>query len=134
MKKLAIAAVLAGTFGLAAPALAGPGQCYDHYGRPVGPVYDTDHPNYGFINSVIRNGGSCTGVQSGYNPYRSRGYRHDYDRPHYNYNRYDDDDRRQRRRQDRDDARRHYQNLHPKNLAPGLQHRQPGAMAPNDSR
>jgi hypothetical protein len=113
MKKLAIAAVLAGSFGLVAPALAGPGQCYDHYGRPVGPVYDTDNPNYGFINSVIRNGGSCTGVQSGYNPYRNRS-------PNYNYGpRYDDHDR-SRRRQDRDDARRTYQNQYPPSFAPNL--------------
>src|SRR3990170_906080 len=77
MKKLAIAATVAGALGLAGPALAGPGQCYDHYGRPIGPVYDTDRPNYGFINSVIRNGGSCTGVLPDYNPYpnyRSRHY------------------------------------------------------------
>ncbi len=126
MKKLAIAAVLAGTFGLAAPALAGPGQCYDHNGRPVGPVYDTDNPNYGFINSVIRNGGSCTGVQSGYNPYGRRTYQYDYG-PRYDYDR-------QRRREERDDARRQYIDKHPPAFAPGLQHRQPGAMAPNDSR
>ena len=78
MRKLAIAAALAGTFGFAAPALAGPGQCYDAYGRPIGPVYDTDYPNYSFINSVVRRGGSCTGVVSPpsrpnsgyrYNPY-----------------------------------------------------------------
>ena len=62
MRKLAIAAALAGTFGFAAPALAGPGQCYDAYGRPIGPVYDTDYPNYSFINSVVRRGGSCTGT------------------------------------------------------------------------
>ena len=118
MKKLAIAAVLAGTFGLAAPALAGPGQCYDHYGRPIGPVYDTDHPNYGFLNSVIRNGGSCTGVPPGYNSHP--GYRsHHYDYgPRYDYNRYDDD--RRRRRQERDDARRDYQNRHPPSFAPNL--------------
>ena len=118
MKKLAIAAVLAGTFGLAAPALAGPGQCYDHYGRPVGPVYDTDNPNYGFINSVIRNGGSCTGVQPGYNPYQRRSYQYDYG-PRYDYDR---GDRRDRRRYDRDDSQQR--------TFPNRQ-QQPSLVAPN---
>ena len=81
-----------GLVGAASPAFAGPGQCYDAYGRRVGPVYDTDRPNYGFINSIIRRGGSCTGVVSPpsrpqYNyygrGYRNDGYRYD-DRYRYN--------------------------------------------------
>lgn len=84
MRKIALAAGIAGAVFAAAPAFAGPGQCYDAYGRPVGPVYDTDNPNYGFINSVMRRGGSCTGVVSP--PSRPR-YR-DYDRGYGPYNRY----------------------------------------------
>ena len=98
MRKFVIAAGLAGAFVAATPALAGPGQCYDAYGRPVGPVYDTDYPNYAFINSVVRRGGSCTGVVTApgrgyrgyeryhqpYNPYRPRGYY-----PYGYYDRYD---------------------------------------------
>lgn len=82
MRKFVIAAGLAGTFAVAAPAMAGPGQCYDAYGRPVGGVYDTDHPNYGFINAVIRRGGSCTGVVTapGNPGYRGNyGYQQPYD-------------------------------------------------------
>jgi hypothetical protein len=64
MRKILLAATVLGTIAGAGAANAGPGQCYDGYGRPVGPVYDTDRPNYSFINSVIRRGGSCTGVVS----------------------------------------------------------------------
>jgi hypothetical protein len=88
MPRLGIAFTVVGALCFAAPALASPGQCYDAYGRPVGPVYDTDRPNYRFINSVIRRGGSCTGVRSDYdaspNYYYSpkrqynRHYRRDY--------------------------------------------------------
>jgi hypothetical protein len=70
MRKFVIAAVAAGFSGVAAPAFAGPGQCYDAFGRPVGPVYDTDYPNYAFINAVIRRGGTCTGVVSPPSPPR----------------------------------------------------------------
>ena len=90
MRKIILAAGVAGACLMAAPAFAGPGQCYDAYGRAVGPVYDTDHPNYGFINSVIRRGGSCTGVVS---PPSRPGYRYDRpDRPYYyrGYRNYDD--------------------------------------------
>ncbi len=79
MRKIAIATIVLGALGFAVPASAGPGQCYDAYGRPIGPVYDTDRPNYGFINSVIRRGGSCTGVQPEYNPNRGRRYFYDDD-------------------------------------------------------
>lgn len=74
MRKFLLAATVLGAIAGAGAAYAGPGQCYDAYGRPIGPVYDTDHPNYSFINSVIRRGGSCTGVVS--EPSR-RGYRYD---------------------------------------------------------
>ena len=59
MRNFTIAAVVLVAIGLAAPASAGIGQCYEPYGVPVGPAYDTDHPNYRFIESVIRRGGSC---------------------------------------------------------------------------
>jgi hypothetical protein len=95
IRKLAILAALAVSAGLATPALAGPGQCYDAYGRPVGPVYDTDHPNYGFIASVQRRGGSCTGAAQYAPSYRDRGY-YRYNAPYDGYryrggyyNRYD---------------------------------------------
>ncbi|MCW5771965.1 MAG: hypothetical protein KIT16_10045 [Rhodospirillaceae bacterium] len=88
--RLAAAVGIAGAFGLAAaPAFAGQGQCYDYYGRPVGGPYNTDHPNYGFINSVLARGGSCTGVVSPYTPgpgnsyYHRQGPNYRYDRPHY---------------------------------------------------
>jgi len=90
MKKLAIPLALLAAAAVATPAMAGPGQCYDAYGRPVGPVYDTDNPNYGFINSVLRRGGSCTGVISP--PSRPN-----YGRPNY----YEDGDRRRARPQPR---------------------------------
>ena len=92
MRKIAVATIVLGALGFAAPAIAGPGQCYDAYGRPIGPVYDTDNPNYGFINSVIRRGGSCTGVQPEDNPNRGRRYYYD-DRPSPRYyrDRYYDD-------------------------------------------
>ena len=88
MRKTVFAATVLGALGAALGAAgtanAGPGQCYDAYGRPVGPVYDTDRPNYSFINSVMRRGGNCTGVVSppgrrnGYQPnYGSDGYRRD---------------------------------------------------------
>ena len=89
MRRIAILTAAAGIAGIlgATPAFAGPGQCYDYYGRPVGPVYDTDHPNYGFINSVLAQGGSCTGVVTPYTPGWNGGYdrgpryyHHDYDR------------------------------------------------------
>jgi hypothetical protein len=86
MRKIIFAATLIGAVGAAWSAIAGPGQCYDAYGRPVGPAYDTDHPNYGFLDSVVRRGGTCTGMQPNYNygpryrsddDRRSRGYRND---------------------------------------------------------
>lgn len=89
IRKLAVASTLAMSIGLAAPALAGPGQCYDSYSRPVGPVYNTDYPNYPFINAVLRRGGTCTGVTVAA-PYRyRREYRsnapYGYNQPYYDY-------------------------------------------------
>ena len=76
MRKIAIGVAALIALGAAGVAQAGPGRCFDAYGRPIGPVYDTDNPNYGWINSVIARGGSCTGVAVGpryygpyYNPY-----------------------------------------------------------------
>jgi len=82
MRKIALAAGLAGALFAAAPAFAGPGQCYNAYGRPVGPVYDTDRPNYRFLNSVMRRGGTCTGNVSPPNRPRYRGYEQP-SRPYY---------------------------------------------------
>ena len=93
MRILAIAATLVGAMGFTAPAFSGPGQCYDASGRQVGPTYDTDNPNYGFIQSVIRRGGSCTGVNPGYGQERRR-YRDDryyYNEPSPYRRRYDRD-------------------------------------------
>lgn len=84
MRKTVLAATVLGALGAAlgaaATAHAGPGQCYDAYGRPIGPVYDTDHPNYAFLDSVVRRGGTCTGMN---NPPARRGYQ-----PNYGYDGY----------------------------------------------
>jgi len=89
IRTLAVAAAVTLSAGLATPALAGPGQCYDAYGRPVGPVYDTDRPNYRFLDSVVRRGGTCTGMtQRPQGPrYRDRGY-YRYNQPYDGYRRY----------------------------------------------
>jgi hypothetical protein len=68
MRKIAIGVAALIALGAAGVAQAGPGRCFDAYGRPIGPVYDTDNPNYGWINSVLAQGGSCTGVASDYRP------------------------------------------------------------------
>ena len=59
MRILASAAVIAALLVPTAPALAGTGQCYDAYGRPVGGPFDTFNPNRAFIDSVIARGGRC---------------------------------------------------------------------------
>ena len=95
MKTLACVTVALGMFGAIAavnPAAAATGQCFDAYGRPVGPPHDTDNPPYGLICSVYRQGGQCTHVQyswavgnCGLAP-RHQGYREHYDyapRPSY---------------------------------------------------
>lgn len=66
MRILTVAAVLAAAAATATPALAGTGQCYDRFNRPVGATYDTDHPNNAFLQWVQRNGGRCDRV--GNNP------------------------------------------------------------------
>ncbi len=89
IRTLAVASALALSIGFAAPALAGPGQCYDRYSRPVGPVYNTDYPNYPFINAVMRRGGSCTGVVAQAPPRYRNEYRsnapYGYNQPYYDY-------------------------------------------------
>lgn len=96
MRKLACLAAGLGAVvvaGAESPASAGPGRCFDAYGRPTGPIYNTDAPPYGLICGVLRRGGSCTGVDPGwaqsncgfgprYYRYNDRGY------PRY-WNRYD---------------------------------------------
>jgi hypothetical protein len=42
----------------AAPAW-GLGQCFDRAGRPIGPTFDIEQPDYNFIRSVYARGGSC---------------------------------------------------------------------------
>ena len=73
---LAIAAVVA----LPSLASAGTGQCYNKQGHPVGPTYDTDHPNYPFLEWVKRHGGECKRVGSSPNYTRTypQGYPHRY--------------------------------------------------------
>ncbi len=80
MKTMLFAAALIGGLGAAGSAIAGVGQCFDRFGNPVGPSYDTDRPNYGYINSVLARGGSCTGVNPGwgYGPH-TRYYGYGYD-------------------------------------------------------
>ena len=68
---LSISRLLAGAgalalIGLGTPALAAMGQCYDAYGRPVGPPHNTDNPPYDLICRAYRIGGSCTHVQPGW--------------------------------------------------------------------
>lgn len=65
MRSFAFATALVGTVVSAAPALAAVGQCYDAYGRPVGHAYDTNYPNYTFMQSVMRSGGACVAVNPG---------------------------------------------------------------------
>jgi len=91
---------LLGAIATANPASAAMGQCFDAYGRPVGPPHNTDNPPYGLICSVYRQGGQCTHVQynwavnnCGLAP-RYQGYREYYDytpRPSYRSRHYDYD-------------------------------------------
>ncbi len=62
MRTMLVAAALIGAATAASPAAAGVGQCFDRFGRPWGGAYDTDYPNYGFINYVQRHGGFCRRV------------------------------------------------------------------------
>jgi hypothetical protein len=116
MRKLAIFTVAAGIVGLlgAAPAFASAGQCYDAYGRPVGPVYDTDHPNYGYIDSILARGGSCTGVVTPPSNSYNYGPRYYHYAPryqnHHNYHRSNKSP--QQRRQERRE-RQQYDRDHP---------------------
>jgi hypothetical protein len=74
MRILASAAVIAALLVPTAPALAGTGQCYDAYGRPVGGPFDTFNPNRAFIDSVIARGGRCPVSEAPYGTYRAPGY------------------------------------------------------------
>ncbi len=101
-------ALIVGVAAVATPAFAGKGQCYTASGKPIGGHYNTDHPNYAFIQSVIANGGTCTGVSPSYGQdysypqYYDYGYRRPYYRPYYqpysqpyyqlDYRSYQDDD------------------------------------------
>lgn len=89
---------LLGALGAANPAAADVGQCFDAWGRPLGPPHNTDNPPYGLICQVYRQGGRCTHVQPqwaasncGFRPrgHYNRGY-YDYDSsPRYRSRRYD---------------------------------------------
>ena len=74
MRILATAAVIAALLVPAAPALAGTGQCYDAYGRPIGGPFYTFNPNRAFIDSVIARGGRCTVSETPYGTYQAPGY------------------------------------------------------------
>ncbi len=107
MRKLAILAAAAGmigTLGLAAPASAAPAQCYDAYGRPIGPRYDTRYPDYGWINQVYAYGGRCVQIGAPVQPGLGLYFRFGDDRRGYH------DDRRRGRdyRHDRRDRRGDY--------------------------
>jgi hypothetical protein len=93
MRMIVFLAAALGAFGFATPSMAGPGQCFDAYGRPASPVYNTDAPPYALMCAVLQRGGSCTGVDPiwaqsncGFGPryyrYNNQGY------PRY-WNRYD---------------------------------------------
>ncbi len=95
MKKLAIVTAALGAvalLGVGTPANAAMGQCFDAYGRPVGPPHNTDNPPYSLICSVYAQGGYCTHVgpgwaenSCGYTP-RYYEYKPDYSyAPYYGY-------------------------------------------------
>ena len=65
MRSFVLATAFVGAVVSAAPALAAVGQCYDAYGRPVGPAYDTNYPNHALMQSVMRSGGACVAVNPG---------------------------------------------------------------------
>ncbi len=65
MRSAIFAASVIGALGVAGPAIAGVGQCFDRFGQPWGATYDTDYPNYGFINYVQRRGGYCRRLSGG---------------------------------------------------------------------
>ncbi len=46
-------------------ASAGPGHCFDRHARPIGGLYDTDHPDYTWLRWVQARGGICRGVSQG---------------------------------------------------------------------
>jgi hypothetical protein len=62
----AIAAGLA-VGGTAAPAAAAPAHCFDQFGQPTGPTYDSAQPNPDWIAWVRNHGGTCR-VLSGRTP------------------------------------------------------------------
>lgn len=49
---------------LASPAAAAPGHCFTAAGQPIGPVFDTERPNTGFINWVQAQGGECRALRA----------------------------------------------------------------------
>ncbi|MCW5772488.1 MAG: hypothetical protein KIT16_12680 [Rhodospirillaceae bacterium] len=88
LRKFVFAALC--TAGFAGSAIAGPGQCYYPGGQAVGPIYNTDRPDYSWIDWVQRQGGVCRRVSTiEEQTLRSRGlgypseYRAGYQPPNY---------------------------------------------------
>jgi hypothetical protein len=48
---------------MAAPAMAAPAACFDSFGGPAGPSFDTVYPNYHWIQWVQARGGTCRALR-----------------------------------------------------------------------
>jgi hypothetical protein len=48
----------------AAPAAAAPAHCFDSFGAPLGPTFDTVYPDYNWIRWVQDRGGSCRALRA----------------------------------------------------------------------
>jgi hypothetical protein len=46
-----------------APASAAPAHCFDSFGAPLGPAFDTVYPDYNWIRWVQDRGGSCRALR-----------------------------------------------------------------------
>ncbi|MCW5771439.1 MAG: hypothetical protein KIT16_07390 [Rhodospirillaceae bacterium] len=64
MRSTLLALAGAGTLAFALPAHAAPGQCFDAAAQAIGPVYDTETPDTGFINWVQARGGECRALRA----------------------------------------------------------------------
>lgn len=94
LRKLIPIAALA-SLALAAPGHAASARCFDASGRPTGEIFRIDEGNLRFVETVIAQGGTCSGVPVG--PDRrtaERSYYDGYDRsgdtPVMNKNGYND--------------------------------------------
>jgi hypothetical protein len=96
MKTIAIATAalsVLGAIAVATPASAAVGQCFDAYGRPLGPPHNTDNPPYALLCQAYRIGGHCTHVGAGWAESTCPGMA-----PRYGYRNYHDDGYRPRYR------------------------------------